>query len=243
MTDATHGPVGSPEEGEPTGPGSRETPMTSTGDQHDDQTDPLKQGDDAFGGAVGDKLPGGETESGDTAAGDMPESPFTPEEAAAQEASLDAQKARESAEHPDTVLAAERLADLQRLQAEYVNYKKRVDRDKAGLKDLGVGTVLEALMPVLDEVTLAKQHGDLEDGTPFARIADKLTGVLGRFGLEQFGEAGEEFDPTRHEALMHVEADLPEGATTTTVVQVLQPGYRQGERVLRAARVSVADPQ
>jgi molecular chaperone GrpE len=88
---------------------------------------------------------------------------------------------------------------------------------------------------------MARQAGDLAGG-PFAAIADKLESTLGRFGVERLGEAGQEFDPNVHEALMHVEAELPEGATGTTVVQVLQPGYRIGDRLVRAARVSVADP-
>jgi molecular chaperone GrpE len=137
--------------------------------------------------------------------------------------------------------AAERLSDLQRLQAEFVNYRRRVDRDRDVARDLAVAGVLEALLPVLDDVYLARQHGDLEGG-PFAAIAEKLDTVLGRFGLTSYGEPGEEFDPAIHEALMHTEAELAEGTTTTTVVQVLQPGYRAGDRVLRAARVAVADP-
>jgi molecular chaperone GrpE len=137
--------------------------------------------------------------------------------------------------------AAERLSDLQRLQAEFVNYRRRVDRDRDVARDKAVAGVLEALLPVLDDVYLARQHGDL-DGGPFAAIADKLDGVLQRFGLSRYGEQGEEFDPSVHEALMHTEAELPEGTKTTTVVQVLQPGYRTGDRVLRAARVAVADP-
>ena len=144
---------------------------------------------------------------------------------------------------PDSELAAERLRDLQRLQAEYVNYRRRVERDRDVARDTAVSGVLEQLLPVLDDVHLARQHGDLEAGTPFAAIADKLEAVLGRFGLARFGEAGEAFDPTVHEALMHTEADLPEGTESTTVVQVLQPGYRAGDRVLRAARVAVADPR
>jgi molecular chaperone GrpE len=143
-------------------------------------------------------------------------------------------------------LADERLADLQRLQAEYVNYRRRVERDRDVARETAVAAVLEALLPVLDAVHLARQHGDLETG-PFAAIADKLENVLGRFGLSRFGEPGEAFDPTVHEALMHTEAELAEGTTTTTVVQVLQPGYRQatgsGDKVLRAARVAVADPR
>lgn len=137
--------------------------------------------------------------------------------------------------------AAERLSDLQRLQAEFVNYRRRVDRDRDVARDQAVSGLLEALLPVLDDVHLARQHGDLEGG-PFAAIAEKLEGVLERFGLSRYGEQGEEFDPEVHEALMHTEAELPEGAKTTTVVQVLQPGYRTGDRVLRAARVAVADP-
>ena len=144
--------------------------------------------------------------------------------------------------HPDTTLAVERLRDLQRLQAEYVNYKRRVDRDREVHRDVAVGSVIEAMLPVLDDIHLARQHGDLEGG-PFAAIADKLEGVLSKFGVVRFGEPGEAFDPMHHEALMHVEAELAEGTEATTVVQVLQPGYRAGDRVLRAARVAVADPR
>jgi len=144
--------------------------------------------------------------------------------------------------HPDTKRADEHLADLRRLQAEYVNYKRRVDRDRAVARDQGVTQVIEALLPVLDDIHLAREYGDLEGG-PFASISDKLEGVLSRFGITRLGEKGEQFDPSVHEALMHVEADLDEGATTTTVVQVLQPGYKMGERVVRPARVSVADPK
>lgn len=138
-------------------------------------------------------------------------------------------------------MAATLLADLQRLQAEYVNYKKRVDRDREVIRHTAVGSVVESLLPVLDDIHMARQAGDLASG-PFASIADKLEATLGRYGVERLGEAGQEFDPNVHEALMHVEAELPEGTTGTTVVQVLQPGYRIGDRLVRAARVSVADP-
>jgi molecular chaperone GrpE len=139
-------------------------------------------------------------------------------------------------------VADERLVDLQRLQAEYVNYRRRVDRDRDVARDVAVASVLEALLPVLDDVHLARQHGDLEGG-PFAAIAEKLEAVLARFGLARYGEPGEAFDPTVHEALLRTQAELAEGTTETTVVAILQPGYRAGERVLRAARVAVADPQ
>ncbi len=148
-----------------------------------------------------------------------------------------------AAQSPDAneLLAAERLADLQRLQAEYANYRKRVDRDRALIKDLAVASVIESLLPVLDDIHLARQHGDLEAG-PLASIADKLEATLAKYGVERFGEPGAAFDPAVHDALMHVDEELAEGTEVTTVVGVLQPGYRIGDRVVRPARVSVADP-
>ncbi|MBM6544743.1 nucleotide exchange factor GrpE [Janibacter sp. YIM B02568] len=139
------------------------------------------------------------------------------------------------------------LDEHQRLMAEYVNYKRRVDRDRADIQQRAIGDVLESLLPVLDEINLAREHGDLAEG-PFRSIADKLEGSLGRYGLERFGAVGEAFDPMLHEALMHApwdasNEDLPKDATSTTVVVVMQPGYRAGERVIRAARVAVADPE
>jgi molecular chaperone GrpE len=142
----------------------------------------------------------------------------------------------------DATLAADLTRDLQRLQAEYVNYKRRVDRDRELHRDVAVSSVIEALLPVLDDIHLARQHGDLEGG-PFAAIADKLEGTLTKFGVERFGQPGEAFDPTVHEALMHTEAELAEGTAVTTVVQILQPGYKMGGRIIRAARVAVADPR
>jgi molecular chaperone GrpE len=143
-------------------------------------------------------------------------------------------------------LADERLVDLQRLQAEFVNYRRRVERDRSVARDTAVAGVLEALLPVLDDVHLAREHGDLGTG-PFAAIAEKLEAILGRLGLERYGQPGETFDPTVHEALVHSQVELAAGTTETTVVQVLQPGYRltaaAGDKVLRAARVAVADPQ
>ncbi|NTW39761.1 MAG: nucleotide exchange factor GrpE [Cellulomonadaceae bacterium] len=135
-------------------------------------------------------------------------------------------------------VAAERLEDLQRLQAEYVNYRKRVDRDRLVARDQTVFAVVESLLGVLDDVEAARQHGELAEG-PFAAIAEKLETALGRFGWERYGAAGETFDPNVHEALMHAHSDE---VSEPTVVQVLQPGHRVGERIVRAARVAVAEP-
>lgn len=137
------------------------------------------------------------------------------------------------------IKAAEHLADLQRLQAEYVNYRKRVDRDRAAAGDLATARAIEALIPVLDDLAAAREHGDL-DGGPFASIADKLEASLGRLGWSSFGTVGDPFDPSHHEALMSTtSADV----TEPTIQQVAQPGHRVGDRVLRAARVIVAQPE
>lgn len=135
--------------------------------------------------------------------------------------------------------AAERLEDLQRVQAEYVNYRRRVDRDRALAHELAVAGMVEALLPVLDEVELARQHGELADG-PFASIAEKLEQTLARFGWERYGAADEPFDPRVHEALMHTESP---DVTEPTVTKVLQPGHRVGDRIIRAARVAVTAPE
>ncbi|HSO63780.1 MAG TPA: nucleotide exchange factor GrpE [Ornithinibacter sp.] len=164
----------------------------------------------------------------------------------ASDTAADAAEAPGGSAVADAALAAERLGDLQRLQAEYVNYKRRVDRDRALVQERAVRDVLEAVLPVLDDIQAARDHGDLVDG-PFAAIADKLESTLGKYGLERFGAKGEAFDPMQHEALMHApwpagDDELPADASATTVVTVLQPGYRAGEQVLRPARVAVADP-
>jgi molecular chaperone GrpE len=185
--------------------------------------------------AVAGQAPAGETVTGETVTGDAAAAASTP--AGGVPVQLPAPGAEQ--------LAAERLSDLQRLQAEYVNYKRRVDRDRAVVQERAAQSVIEALLPVLDDIHAAREHGDLEGG-PFAAIADKLESTLGKFGLERYGAVGEEFDPTLHEALMHTAwpQDGSVGSTgSTTVVQVLQPGYRAGEQVLRAARVAVADPE
>ncbi|MBC7550926.1 MAG: nucleotide exchange factor GrpE [Cellulomonas sp.] len=135
-------------------------------------------------------------------------------------------------------LAEERLSDLQRVQAEYVNYRRRVERDRAVARDQAVSQVLEALIPALDDLELARQHGELE-GTPFAAIAEKVEASLTRFGWERYGAIGEVFDPQVHEALMHQHSD---DVTEPTVSLVMQPGHRVAGRVVRAARVAVADP-
>ena len=132
---------------------------------------------------------------------------------------------------------ADRTADLQRLQAEYVNYKRRVDRDRDVARKSGIEAVLKDLMSVLDDVRSAREHGELSGG--FKAVADELERVTTRNGLETYGTKGDPFDPHIHEALLHAHAEGIEGPTC---VEILQPGYRIGDRVVRPARVAVAEP-
>lgn len=142
------------------------------------------------------------------------------------------------AQGTEAAAAAELKNDLLRLQAEYVNYRKRVERDRAVAGEMAVIGVLNSLLPVLDDVDAARQHGDLADG-PFAAIAAKLENALKTYGLVRIDETGVEFDPTIHEALIQQPGDDIE---VDTVSQVLRSGYKSGERVLRAAQVIVAVP-
>jgi molecular chaperone GrpE len=128
--------------------------------------------------------------------------------------------------------------DLQRLQAEYVNYKRRVDRDRELVKQNATFAVLTGLLPVLDDIDRAREHGELEGG--FKAVADSLERTVAALGLEKFGEPGDEFDPNLHEALMH--AHSPD-VTTTTCQNIVHAGYRIGDRVVRPARVTVVDPE
>lgn len=135
------------------------------------------------------------------------------------------------------VAVAERTADLQRLQAEYVNYKRRVDRDRDVSRTAGVEGVLRDLLPVLDDLRSARQHEELSAG--FKAVAEEVERITGKYGLESFGEKGDAFDPHIHEALLHAHAD---GIDGPTCVEILQPGYRLKAKVLRPARVAVAEP-
>jgi molecular chaperone GrpE len=132
---------------------------------------------------------------------------------------------------------AERTADLQRVTAEYANYRKRVERDRAAVREQAVANVLSGLVPVLDDIGRAREHDELVGG--FKSVAESLEAAVTKLGLESFGEDGEPFDPKVHEALMH---SYSPDVTEPTCIKILQPGYRVGERILRPARVEVAEP-
>ncbi|GGV05321.1 protein GrpE [Streptomyces filipinensis] len=167
---------------------------------------------------------------------DDAESKAAPEEGAAPAGDADAGLVAQL----DQVRTAlnERTTDLQRLQAEYQNYRRRVERDRIAVKEIAIANLLTELLPVLDDIGRAREHGELVGG--FKSVAESLETVAAKMGLQQFGKEGEPFDPTIHEALMHSYAP---DVTETTCVAILQPGYRIGERTIRPARVAVAEPQ
>ncbi|GGW75759.1 nucleotide exchange factor GrpE [Streptomyces xantholiticus] len=179
-------------------------------------------------------VPSGATpdDAAETAETSEQEGPAAPAGDAAKTAGLTAQL-----DQVRTALS-ERTTDLQRLQAEYQNYRRRVERDRVTVKEIATATLLTELLPVLDDIGRAREHGELVGG--FKSVAESLETAAAKMGLQQFGKEGEPFDPTIHEALMHSYAP---DVTETTCVAILQPGYRIGERTIRPARVAVAEPQ
>ena len=131
------------------------------------------------------------------------------------------------------------LTDLKRLQAEYANYRRRTEEQREVEIERAKGAVAKGFIPVLDDLDRAEKHGDLEEGTPFSAIADKIRSVAERLGVTSYGEAGEVFDPQQHEAIF--QQPTP-GATETTILEVVEVGYRLGSIELRPAKVVVAVP-
>jgi len=129
-------------------------------------------------------------------------------------------------------------ADLQRLQAEYANYRKRVERDRTVAHELAIGSVLTELFAILDDIDRAAEHNELTGG--FKAVADQMSAITNRFGLEKYGTEGDVFDPQIHEALLH---DTSSEVQVPTASKILQPGYKYKERILRPARVAVTDPE
>ena len=156
----------------------------------------------------------------------------------ADEVDVETAPEAEAPADPAAQQLAERTADLQRLQAEYLNYKRRVERDRELVKQNATYGVLSSLLPVLDDIDRAREHGELEGG--FKAVADSLERVVSGLGLTKFGESGEPFDPNVHEALAH--GHSPD-VTETVVEHLAQAGYRIGDRVVRAAKVTVLDPE
>src|SRR5436305_2057970 len=158
----------------------------------------------------------------------------TPAPGAAQPAAPEAEPVASDGTSGLEAQLAERTNDLQRVQAEFANYRKRVDRDRQLVAEQALASVLTGMLSVLDDIDRAREHGEVEGG--FKIVADNLETTLTKLGLTRYGEAGEPFDPTVHEALTHgYSSDVAE----PTCAAGLQPGYRSGVRVLRTARTDV----
>ncbi|GAA5145843.1 nucleotide exchange factor GrpE [Microbacterium pseudoresistens] len=180
---------------------------------------------DAAGQSVNDEGTNGEGADDELTVDDILASEQTPEAAAEDAALADAENAL--------------LTDLKRLQAEYANYRRRTEEQRAIDIERAKGEAAKGLLPVLDDLDRAGQHGDLVEGTPFAVIADKVRSVVERLGVEAYGAAGDEFDPQQHEAIF--QQPTP-GAEKATILEVVEVGYRLGGVELRPAKVVVAVP-
>jgi len=152
---------------------------------------------------------------------------------------VDSELAEEDPQAKFQLRIDELTGDLQRLQAEYLNYKRRVDRDRELVRENATYVALAPIVDVLDTIDRAREHAPLEGG--FKAVADQLERIVAGLGLTKFGEPGELFDPTLHEALSHLGTDAD--VTETTVKVIAKAGYRIGERVVRAAQVLVVDPE
>jgi molecular chaperone GrpE len=208
-------------------------------------------------GAVRHPAEGAPEQGAPEAAGsEAADAPATASEATDAAASAPADEANAGAGDDDDVLTVddilnaanaevrepsdEHLADLKRVTAEYANYRKRTEANREVERERAVGAAVAALLPVLDDLDRAEKHGDLEGDAPFATIAAKLRGAAEKLGLSSFGEAGEPFDPQRHEAIFQQPSDEVD---TDTVADVVETGYMLGSTLLRVAKVVVKTPQ
>lgn len=192
----------------------------------------------------------GAPEAAGSEATDAPATASEPTDAAASAAADEANAGDEDVLTVDDILNAanaevrepsdEHLADLKRVTAEYANYRKRTEANREVERERAVGAAVAALLPVLDDLDRAEKHGDLEGDAPFATIAAKLRGAAEKLGLTSFGEAGEPFDPQRHEAIFQQPSDEVD---TDTVADVVETGYMLGSTLLRVAKVVVKTPQ
>jgi molecular chaperone GrpE len=209
------------------------TPGTEAYDLPEGEPTAAPSPEDGFGDAAGEAPAQTEVEeqvAGDAVAGDTP---GTAEERPGPDADTEADELGAMKGS-----LADLTNDLQRLQAEYANYRKRVDRDRQLVAENAAYKALAPVVEVLDTIDRAKEHGELEGG--FKAVADQLERVVAAAGLVRFGEPGDAFDPTLHEALSHLGADAE--VEVTTVKHVAKGGYRLGDRVVRAAQVLVVDP-
>ena len=200
----------------------------------DDYLNDLPNAEDAAAGAANSPADGGSAPAG----GDSSEAPAN---GAADQPAADADKAADGTLTPlgqAKKEAAEYLDALQRERAEFINFRNRAQKEQERFRQHGIIDVLTALLPALDDIDRIREHGELSDS--MTAVATKIDKAFEKFGVEKFGAKGEDFDPTRHDAILHKPDAAAEKETVDTVVEA---GYRIGDRVIRAARVVVASPQ
>jgi molecular chaperone GrpE len=220
--DSTSGPLAGPPDRIPGGESVQaEATMEQPGIQNPTEAAEVVSGEVVTPAEPGAGPPDGTAEAAAVPAGTGPDAPGLGAELEALRSELD-----------------ERVKDLQRVTAEYANYRKRVDRDRNAVVEQSTGLVISSLLPILDDLDRARDHDDLVG--PFAAVAEQLNAALAKFGLTGFGEVGDSFDPTRHEAVTH---QTSAEVTEPTCVAVMRRGYLLGDRLLRAALVAVADPE
>ncbi len=180
------------------------------------------------------RVPAGEQPAGTPSAPGGPQG----EQMSEQDTTVADQPAPAGADGDVARQLAERTEDLQRVSAEYANYRRRVDRDRQLVVDQAAERFAAQLFPIVDDIERARDHGDLTGA--FKVVADRVLGLLDGLGVQTFGAAGDPFEPALHEAVMH---DTSADVDVPTATTVLRPGFRRGDRVLRTAMVAVTDPE
>jgi len=216
--------------------------MSDNNHDHDDNQEPVINDESQSDPETGDV-----SASDSAAAEESAAAEGQPAAEDAADAASDAEKAPDELSEEDQRLLEEASRDLVaemreqmlRAQAELVNFRTRVERDRVANREAVIADVVRSMLPALDDLDRADKHGDILEGTPIALVAQKINSSFERFGLRKIGEKGEPFDPAFHEAVVHLSD--PE-ATENTIADVIEPGYILGERVVRAAKVAVSGP-
>ncbi|WP_231604450.1 nucleotide exchange factor GrpE [Salinibacterium sp. SWN139] len=214
--------------------------MPDKNKDHDDNQDPVTHDDSRVDPETGDVSAADSAAAEHSAAAEgQPSSDKEPAADATKAPDELSQEDKRLLEEASRDLVAEMRDQMLRAQAELVNFRTRVERDRVANREAVIADVIRSLLPALDDLDRADKHGDIIEGTPIALVAQKINSSFERFGLRKIGEKGEVFDPAFHEAVVHL--NDPE-ATENTIADVVEPGYILGERVVRAAKVAVSGP-
>ncbi|CAO1654168.1 nucleotide exchange factor GrpE [Salinibacterium sp. NG22] len=214
--------------------------MSDKNTDHDDNQEPVNDDESRVDPETGDVSAADSAAAEESAAAEgQPSSDEEPAEDATKAPDELSEEDKRLLEEASRDLVAEMRDQMLRAQAELVNFRTRVERDRVANREAVIADVIRSLLPALDDLDRADKHGDILEGTPIALVAQKINSSFERFGLRKIGEKGEVFDPAFHEAVVHL--NDPE-ATENTIADVVEPGYILGERVVRAAKVAVSGP-